>query len=231
MIPLHYPYLVANTFGLLPLCFILHIAEAQRRAAVICGCILAIYSPPVAYLYDGAYWAPERLFPGRWGIEDAIFCFHAGAVSWVCAIWPWRRTVQIRTTLSAGRLVALSIAAAALLICLLASGFTVLQAFLSVQTASTAILLVLNRSYARLVPAGVIGFMLYYFSLLQLWILTMPGFMAMWSGRDLGGGKLLGVPVEEYLWVLSFCTAFPITMAYCMGLEFVPPKASGATAR
>jgi len=102
------------------------------------------------------------------------------------------------------------------LTCFLVFDVTVTLAFLLVQTISTAILVLMRPSYVRLIVSGAPLFIAYYFILLGLWRLLMPGFMNMWNGTELTGAQFLGVPVEEYLWVLSFCTGFPITMAFAL---------------
>jgi hypothetical protein len=67
---------------------------------------------------------------------------------------------------------------------------------------------------------GALLFTAYYFVLFGLWRLLMPGFMGMWNGSELTGAQFLGIPVDEYLWVLSFCTGFPITMAFALDARF-----------
>jgi hypothetical protein len=219
---LEYKYLFANLFGLLPLCVALLLARRLRNTAIVCGFILSLYSPPVAWLYEHVYWAPRRIFGGAWGVEDAMFCFHAGAISWLCALGLWGSKVQIRpvATVTLRRLLLASLCAAIVLACLLGGGFTVLVAFLSTQTISTAVLVILRPSYWRLMVSGVPLFTAYYFLLLGLWRHLMPGFMDMWTGTELTGAQFSGVPVEEYLWVASFCTGFPITMAFALDARF-----------
>jgi len=215
---LEHKYLLANLLGLLPLGVALLLARRLRNTAILCGAILSLYSPPVAWLYERVYWTPGHIFGGGWGIEDVMFCFHAGAISWLCALGPWGNRVQIFpvATVALQRLLLVSLFAAIGLTCFLVFGVTVTLAFLLVQTISTAILVILRPSYVRLIVSGAPLFIAYYFILLGLWRLLMPGFMNMWNGTELTGAQFLGVPVEEYLWVLSFCTGFPITMAFAL---------------
>lgn len=220
---LAYKYFFANLFGLLPLSLALLLARRLRNTAILCGAILSLYSPPVAWLYERVYWAPGHIFGAGWGVEDAMFCFHAGAISWLCALGPWGSTIQLYpvATVALRRLLLISLVAAIGLTCFLVSGFTVLLAFLLVQTISTAILVFMRPSYAWLMVSGAPLFTAYYFLLLGLWRLLMPGFMNMWNGTELTGAQFLGVPVEEYLWVLSFCTGFPITMAFALNAQVI----------
>lgn|SRR6185437_10981173 len=215
---LEHKYLLANLLGLLPLGVALLLARRLRNTAILCGAILSLYSPPVAWLYERVYWTPGHIFGGGWGIEDVMFCFHAGAISWLCALGPWGNSVQIFpvATVALQRLLLVSLFAAIGLTCFLVFDVTVTLAFLLVQTISTAILVLMRPSYVRLIVSGAPLFIAYYFILLGLWRLLMPGFMNMWNGTELTGAQFLGVPVEEYLWVLSFCTGFPITMAFAL---------------
>jgi len=215
---LEHKYLFANLLGLLPLSVALLLARRQRNTAILCGAILSLYSPPVAWLYERVYWTPGHIFGGGWGVEDVMFCFHAGVMSWLCALGPWGNKAQIYPTMTVvlQRLLLVSLFAVIGLTCFLVSGVTVTLSFLLVQTISTAILLIMRPSYVRLIVSGAPLFTAYYFLLLGLWRLLMPGFMNMWNGTELTGAQFLGVPVEEYLWVLSFCTGFPVTMAFAL---------------
>ena len=47
----------------------------------------------------------------------------------------------------------------------------------------------------------------------------MPDFMGMWNGSELLGVSLLGVPIEEYLWVISLTAGYSITMAYVFNIR------------
>jgi len=214
----------------------LSLAWRLRRTAIICGITLVLYSPPVSALYEGVYWAPSRVFGGSWGVEDAMFCFHAGAISWLCAFAPWESRFRFspRVGVTVRRLAVVSVLAAMALLGFLVSGFTVLAAFLATQTLSTAAILIVTPAYGRLLMPGAILFLAYYFLLLGVWRLMMPGFMDMWSGTELLGGKFLGIPVDEYIWVVSFCTGFPITMAFAFDArirERSSPKQLNASAK
>jgi len=220
---LEHKYLLANLLGLLPLGIVLLLARRLRNTAILCGAILSLYSPPVAWLYERVYWTPGHIFGGGWGVEDVLFCFHAGVMSWLCALGPWGDKVHICpvATVAVRRLLLVTLFATIVLTCLLAFGFTVILAFLLTQTISTAVLIIMRPSYMRLIASGPPLFTGYYFLLLGLWRLLMPGFMDMWNGTELTGAQFLGAPVEEYLWVLSFCTGFPITMAFALDARVI----------
>ena len=50
----------------------------------------------------------------------------------------------------------------------------------------------------------------------------MPGFMDMWNGTELVNFRLLGVPAEEYLWVMSIGVGLPIIMAVSLNARIDP---------
>jgi len=175
-------------------------------------------------MYERVYWTPGHIFGGGWGIEDVMFCFHAGVISWLCALGPWGNKVCIYPVASVvfRRIFVVSLFATILLgVCLLVFRVTIFSAFLLVQTASTAIILIIRPSYLRLIFYSAPLFTVYYFSLLALWRFFLPSFMDMWNGTELTGSQFLGVPVEEYIWVLSFCTGFPITMSFALDARFI----------
>lgn len=225
-----YKYLLANLLGVLPLAAGLLLARRLRMTAILCGAVLSLYSPPVSWLYEDLYWAPRRIIGSSWGVEDAMFCFHAGAISWLCALWPWGHRIRLAPQASEiiRRLVVITLCATGVLVGALSAGWSVLSAFLLAQSLSTAALLALRPEFWRLVAPGALLFLIYYFLLLALWRVLMPGFMDMWSGTELTGMKLLGVPVEEYLWVLSFAIGYPVTMAYALGARVQLPVTTTA---
>jgi len=218
-----YKYLAANLLGLLPLIAALLYMRRLRRTAIVCGIVLCLYCPPVSWLYEGVYWSPARVFGGSWGLEDLMFCFHAGAISWLCALGPWPTEITMRWVQAAGRLLIVTLFAIVGLVSLLWLGAEVLAAFLVVQTASTTVLLIMRPSYLRFIVSAVPMFMAYYFVLLGVWRALMPDFMQMWTGTELGGSLLLGVPLEEYVWVASFCVGYPVTMAFALDVRNTRP--------
>jgi hypothetical protein len=162
-----------------------------------------------------------------WGIEDAMFCFHAGAVSWLSALAPWGSRVSTHAVpiIAFRRLLVVTIGATAVLSLLFIMGVKVLSAFLIVHTLSTAIIIAMRPSFIWFAASGVPVFATYYFLLLSLWRLLMPGFMDMWTGSQLTGYIFWGVPIEEYVWVASFCAGFTITMAFALDARFTKQPA------
>lgn len=155
---------------------------------------------------------------GGWGIEDIIFCFHVGAMSWLCAVWPLGVKIKIGSIGAAAikRLVMVCIAATAVLVSLLAAHVPIMFAFVATQAIIAAGLLLNRPSYARIAGFGAIVFTAYYFVLLSMWRLLMPNFMLMWDGSQIINATLMGVPFEEYLWVASIGIGFPLTIAFSL---------------
>lgn len=213
-----YKYFYATLLGLLPLCVALGLAGGLRRTATVAGIILALASP-LSVLSERVYWTPTRVMGGGWGIEDVIFCFHTGAMSWLCAVWPWTHRLEIgRMNLAAARrLLAVCIAATAVLGSLLAAKVPIMFAFIVTQAVTAGVLLALHPSYWRLAVSGIVVFSAYYFFLLGMWSLLMPNFMTMWDGTQIIDAALLSVPLEEYLWVASISVGFPLTVAFTLG--------------
>jgi hypothetical protein len=218
---LEYKYLYANLFGLLPLFVAILLAHRLRKTTLICGAVLSLFSP-LAWLSERVYWTPERILGGGFGIEDVLFCFHTGAMSWLCALWPWRDTIRITpvATVAIRRLLSVSLFALIMLGCFLGAGLTIMLAFTLTQTIVSAVLVIMRPTYIRLAVSALPLFTAYYFLLLCLWKLLMPGFMGMWDGSELIGPQLFSVPLEEYIWVMSLSVGFPITMAFSLNAAF-----------
>jgi hypothetical protein len=220
MLILEHKYLLAGIMGLLPLCVAIALAHRLRRSILVSGVVLGLFSP-LSYLSEHVYWTPERLSDGGLGIEDVLFCFHVGAMIWVCAAWPWEAKIQFGAVAAVAlrRLITVSAVAIVALGLLLSLGVTIMLAFTSVQAIAAVALVRLRPAYIRLVATGAPIFTVYYFLLLGLWTLLMPDFMGMWNGTELVGRALWGVPIEEHLWVITLTAGYSTTMAYALDVQ------------
>jgi hypothetical protein len=221
-VPTSNVYLFSGLISLGLVCLILVAARTQRVMAIACGLYLALLSP-LSLLHEVTYWNPTRLLGGGWGIEDVLFCFESGVLAWLGAAWPWASRLETRPVAGTigRRWLACTAIAAALLAAAILAGMPAMPAFILVQTAFIAGLLVVRPEYWRLVVTGLTIFPLYYFAYLLLLIGGIPEFIQRWDGADLVGLRVFGLPLEEYLWVLSFTTSFPMAMAYLVDARFV----------
>jgi hypothetical protein len=221
-----YPYFASELISLLTLCLALVFAPKQCGTALFGGAILALYSP-LSLLHDAVYWMPRRLFGGGWGIEDVLFCFNCGAMVWLAAIWPWRDRMQ--TSLDARLLIRRSLICLAVfastLAALLLSSAAVMPSFIVAQTVLAAFVLSLRPASWRLAISAVMLFPLYYFLHLSLDTVLFPDFLDMWRGSQIIHVGVYGVPIEEFLWVLSFSASFPIALAYGVNASIATERA------
>jgi Lycopene cyclase len=221
-----YPYLLSELAGLPVVCLALAVARAERTLALACGASMVLCSP-LSLLHEGHYWTPGRLFGGGWGIEDVLFCLRCGVLASIGMLWPWRHLIQMRPTSAVAlrRWVGCTAVSGALLVSLMAAGFSVMLSFILAQAMLCAFIAGIRTDYLRLVLAGATIFPLYYFLHLHVLRLLLPGFMQMWNGTQLIDAHLLDVPIEEYLWVISFSACAPLVMAYVFNVQVASPVA------
>jgi hypothetical protein len=222
-----YQYFSSEMISLLFLCVALVFAPQQRGMALFGGAVLVLFSP-LSLLHDDAYWMPRRLLGHGWGIEDVLFCFNCGALAWLAAAWPWRDRIEWRLdarTLVRRCLLCVAVFASTLIVFRLA-GMPVMPSFILAQTALAAFALAVRPSSWRLMLSAATLFPLYYFLHLALDIALFAKFLDMWRGVELIPVRILGVPIEEILWVLSFGASFPIALAYAVDASIESPQAS-----
>ena len=182
---------------------------------------------PLSLLHESNYWTPGRLFGGGWGIEDVLFCLRCGVLASIGMLWPWCHLISMHPTSAVAlrRWLACTAVSGALLVSFMAAGLSVMLSFILVQALLCATIAGIRPEYLRLVLTGATVFPLYNFLHLHLMRLLFPVFMQMWNGTQLIDVRLLDVPIEEYLWVISFSACAPLVMAYILNLQVVSPVA------
>ncbi|MDJ0822186.1 MAG: hypothetical protein QNJ09_10320 [Paracoccaceae bacterium] len=164
-----------------------------------------------APLSTGIYWSPDRLFGWPVGIEDLVFSLGYGVITWgfarmVAGPLPLLRPLNarfVKRALIAGVVGGL-ILAASLMIDLsfgLASLFS--------HGAVIAMILFARPVLIKVaVPAALLLGVFYVCGMALTIPVLGPAFVQLWSHEHIFGPLLLGLPIEEYLWMISFAAAW-----------------------
>jgi hypothetical protein len=217
-------YLWSELSGLPILALALSYAGDLRRSAVIAGLLLTLFVS-ISVIHEGTYWRPQRLFGGPIGIEDVLFLFRFGALSWLGTFWLWRTQLRLGSpALKSLRFVGLCTAAAAFCAWLLSHVMGAMHVFIVVQAGLAAFLMTVRPLPARVVLSGLILFPSYYALHVLLLASLLPGFSAMWTGSQPYLATIMGIPLEEFLWTFSAGICFPFLLAVACNLELEPPR-------
>jgi len=93
-------------------------------------------------------------------------------------------------------------------------GTKVMAANIYAQAALAVILVLLRPGQFPLAAAGTLIYSGYYFIVLLVTSLWLPGFFSTWNGSELWSLSLLGIPLEEILWVTTFSACWPLLISY-----------------
>jgi hypothetical protein len=241
-----YSYFFAN----LPLFTVVSAILILGRRRPLCR--LALYSGLACLpcclvaLMHRQYWRPARL--GGWpiGVEDLIFTFTTGAAAWLCAAWPYRRSLTVAALKAhrsrdrqgaIGRVVPSHLPAsraarrillweglsAVLLAALWLAGVDFMSATLLASIPLLAILLIRRRQLWILAGTGLAIFVPAYFAVVKLQFSIFPDYPLQWNQQGPWAAAFLGVPAGELAWAAAFALVWPVVIASAFEVEFRPP--------
>jgi hypothetical protein len=191
--------------------------RGHRRSSVFAAVALAPFAV-MGYLFVPAYWQPDHAFTFIRGVgfEDVLFCFACGGVCWLAAVAcsdvccrsvpPFSRFIS--------RLFAWMAIAILGVVAAWWAGCGIMTAVIAGFVFSGLVVLCRVPRAARLILPGAIGFTVVYACVSWLVIAIYPSASGFWVTD---GTRILGLPVDELLWSLSFGATWPVVFAYCMG--------------
>jgi hypothetical protein len=188
----------------------------QRRQALFSGAV-AIPMSLLEWLYVPDYWNPSRFAVAFGvGVEDVLFNFGVGGISWLAATWPVRDRlvldIRVRRMLSRTAIgFPLGLGPLLLLPCL---GVGVSSAMVCSIAFFALSLLLLERTMWRVALTGAIGFALFYALTMAVAFRALPGFLSQWSHASLWGHRVCGVPLDEVAWALVYGAAWPTAVGF-----------------
>lgn len=208
-----YLYLSFDAVHLAAAAILFAILPRERAMMLHSGVILIPLGLVLAPMVQGTYWVPQRVFGGTVGIEDVLFCIAFGMLSWgFTALFtgplPRYRLLDRDVTRRALPLVLVAIAAYVLVLVLVLGasyGFAQIGSVVAVS----AVTLARRPDLARHAAIGALSMSVYYVAMLAVWLtLLAPQGADMWVNDNHIGPALMGIPVEEFLWVTFFGAAW-----------------------
>ena len=227
---LKHSYLFADVCGLPIVALAFIVGRNQRLMMLVSGLLLTLLSPHAVF-HNQDYWTPTRIFPIGFGIEDAICCFSLGSVLWLVAIWPFRNRIQLNledmTFVRRFILLLLLWGTSWLAFWLLGRG-PVTAAVIG-QVIVVITVLCLRPSYWPFAVSSLALYPPYYLGILFAVSLIIPEFFTVWGGSTLWGPRIWGLPLDEFVWIISFAPHWSLLMAYSANTRLLPEGATKAS--
>jgi hypothetical protein len=212
------PYLASNVMGFMVV-IAAYLFASQKRFMLAGGLGLVPFSI-CAVLHEQVYWSTRRLGGFSWGVEDLLFTFSAGSlVAGIGAlVFRLQMPEQVNWRLSAKKFFFIGLSGAALALLFTMMGMDIMLATIVTQISLIMILTARSR-YAvgcSLATAGI--YAIYYIVMLYVFFLLFPQFEYDWKGVHLWPVKIIGIPLEEIVWVFTFTWSWILILLY--GLNF-----------
>ena len=150
------------------------------------------------------------------GIEDALFCFLAGGMAWLEAVWPFRRDPCWDSTyyLSSLRYLGCTGFLVGAFLLFYHSGISPMGSMIGAYVLLIGLILTLQKELWPLtVAAGLQGFVFYFFFLHVLFAIA-PDFSESWKGTTIWHFRIWGIPLGEIAWAAFFTGSWPTLVAY-----------------
>ena len=200
-------YYLAATMVSVAVAAVLFISMPLERASMLwSGALLTPFAVVEAPLATD-YWSPQRLTNGWIGVEDFLWTFVFGAIAWALTATfagplPSLRPINRRF---ATRALAIGLFGGALRFGGLFAGFSYAICTIGAQLCVAAAMVVLHPQWLRLVLGSGVLLLVYYAAGMGLSVATLgTGFAGMWTHDGNTWPLVMGLPLAEYLWVLTF---------------------------
>lgn len=214
-----YLYFLINIIGLFLVLLVILFFRRQRLWMFLSG-ISLIPASVLSFLHEGLYWRPLRLNHGVWGIEDVVFCFSVGSLAWLLGILPYRSKAVIdfhwRTFFLRLILFSLVWAGGTLMV---TPWLGIMPATICAQCAALVLLLRVRPVLLKAAVWAGVGYSLYYMFILFVFSFLQPGFFSLWNGTHLWGYRIGGLPIEEFLWVLTAAACWSVFMMFAVNIR------------
>ena len=216
-----YPYLFMSIMLFIVFLFLFRISRSLRPLLFLGGAASALYSF-TSPIFVPAYWEPVRLGHYFVGLEDMVFSFANGGIACFFAIWPFRNRIKIHYSPGSVFLKYLFWTAFGAFFSYLMkfTGSSVMFCFLFAMLITGAALIFKRSGYWQLSFSGGPPFTILYMGIIFITGLLFPSFHTQWTHENLWGIRLLGFPIEEFIWAFGFGAVFPLIMASGFGLTF-----------
>ncbi|MEZ6141867.1 MAG: hypothetical protein R3B84_14945 [Zavarzinella sp.] len=212
-----YPYFYTTLGGLLLVLLVALLAGKQRKTILLSG-VMALTLAPWAIAHEEVYWTPKRVIPWIPGIEDFLFTFVIGALSWAIAAIPCWKTAKPHLSFrgNTGRFIFVYLIASILLLVLLAVGIDIMSANVLLHLIILLGLLLIRSDLWKVAVSGAVGFALIYTALLLIELIIWPDFIHAWKPNSFWAASAAGIPLGEIIWSATAGAAWPLVVAYTL---------------
>ncbi len=213
-----YPYLVTTLVLLACFTFLFALPKAPRQTMLVSG-LLSTFSAVYALAFVPHYWNPNRVLAIAVGVEDVLFSFANGGITWYLATagtTPDLRLDARRVTLRFLRCAAI---VAVVTSCAWLAGLSIMTC---VILSAGAIFFLLVRRHRDLLSGAMRsagGFTLLWTSVAWGALAFQPAFASQWNPEGIIGLRLFHLPIEEIYWAGVYGLTWPLAMAHVFGHE------------
>jgi hypothetical protein len=216
---LDYPYLLTVLIFLSLLLTGMHFLPAQRRSILLSAGLGAPCSLLALFVVP-EYWKPKLIVALPVGLEDFLFSFVTGGISWLlfCAFRRISPEECANASPRAGRYVSCILSGALFFEGMRMAGFGYTGSIWISMYLFGGLFLFLKRPYGRAALGSSIAFAAVYALLLKGAIILWPETLGYW-GADAAARQICGLPWMEIAWALGYGFTWPLFMAWVFDLD------------
>jgi hypothetical protein len=222
-----YSYLAASLIYLSILIVILFCLPRRTWESILFNGFMMIPFSFSSLFLEPQYWDPKRIAVCFGiGLEDIVFTFACGGLAWITATWfvQDRLVIAAKPVTMVCRFVFGTMVGMALGSLLRIMGAGPMTAIVLSFVIFTPAVFWLGGKLWPLPVAGLLGFPLIYFAIMEASFLLFPDFVNQWNPAVLWGPKVWGVPIDEIISAAAFGIAWPVFAAYILDARIRPPR-------
>jgi uncharacterized membrane protein YagU involved in acid resistance len=162
-------------------------------------------------------------------LEDFVFSFSLGGLTWLLATWPVhpRIVLNIRPPTLLLRYFTFSVLAATLTIGASLLKSKPMYGHLLPIVGVGLVAFYLRPALWRVAVWGLAGYTLVHFVLLKAALTLTPSSAGIWQVASLWGPKLWAIPLDEIVWSAAVGAVWPVSVAYVFDARLVLPDQLG----
>lgn len=211
-----YPYF-GTSLLVVVLCIVGMLVFPRQRKATLLSSLVAIPWGVWSLFLVPEYWTPRNLVQlGRAGIEDFLWAFGTGGITWMAAAVPIGRRIKFHEDLiQVGKRFLLTTAIGfAVFGPLFLSGVQGMVAFaISVIVLGTYLLIRRPENWSLAVTGGV-GFGIINFLVTEMAVVFCPEYFQQMNPNGLSGRFVINLPIEEVYWAFATGATWPLLVCY-----------------
>lgn len=217
-----HPYFFAN----LPILFIILVIiiryrhQDYHRVSLLSG-LVCLPGSVLGLLHNGTYWNPVRLGGMNLGIEDFMFTFIIGVLTWLCAAFPYRKKITFSFNFNTW-IFRFSVI---ILLFFMISGILWTINMKSLENSLISLFLAffllpfIFQKNMKLAISGLLSFIPVYLTIVKVQYFIWPGYIHQWNSTGFLGGEFAGLPSGEIWTAFVLSISCPIFIAYTFNIK------------